>query len=167
MANFGSSQDFDDKIEEEDSQKNKYLTFFAGDESYGVEIAYVNQIIGIQKITMLPDMPNFIKGIINLRGVVIPVFDLRLRFGMEEKEYGDRTCIIVLQFEEATFGLIVDTVAEVIDIPADSVDKPPKTGKGAKGKFIMGIGKVGKDVKILLDVKKILNEDEISEIKNL
>lgn len=101
---------------DDSSLKDKYLTFKVHDEDYGIEIRYVIEIIGIQKITQIPDMPSFIKGVINLRGRVIPLIDIRLRFNLEEIEYGNRTCIVVVAVGDAYFGLIVDTVSEVVDI---------------------------------------------------
>lgn len=154
-------------MEEEESLKNKFLTFFLDKESYGLEIKYVIEIIGIQDITKLPDMPDFIKGIINLRGETIPVMDMRLKFKMNQIDYGHRTCIIVVHIGEVKFGFIVDTVSEVIDIQDENID-PPITNKfSGRNKYILGIGKHNKKVHILLDVNKILNEEEINEIQNI
>jgi purine-binding chemotaxis protein CheW len=152
---------------DEESQKDKYLTFRVGEEDFAVEISYVIEIIGIQKITGLPDMPDFIKGVINLRGRVIPVMDVRLRFRMEELEYGDRTCIIVAKVGDTYFGLIVDTVSEVMDIPSDQIDPPPKSRLSGKRQYIKGIGKVGDGVKIILDISRILSEEEFSDIQEI
>ncbi|MFP4527519.1 MAG: chemotaxis protein CheW [Candidatus Kapaibacterium sp.] len=158
----------DDYIEtDEDSQKDKYLTFRVDDEDFAVDIRYVIEIIGIQKITGLPDMPDFIKGVINLRGKVIPVMDIRLRFHMKEIEYGDRTCIIVAKVGETYFGLIVDTVSEVLDIPASEIDPPPRSGMTGSRRYLQGIGKVGDQVKIILDINRILSEEELSDIKQI
>lgn len=146
--------------DEEDTQQDKFLTFFIGQEEYGIDIKYVTEIIGVQKITEVPDMPNYIKGVINLRGKVIPVMDVRLRFGMEERDYDDRTCIIVINVEEQAVGLIVDRVSEVLDIPAGDIEPPPQLQRGNKGMLLMGMGKVDDGVKILLDAQKLLFDEE-------
>ncbi len=148
----------------EDTQEGKYLTFTLGREEYGIEIRNVTEIIGIQSVTDLPDTPNFVKGVINLRGRVIPVIDVRLRFGLEEKEHTDRTCIIVVNIRNMTVGLIVDTVSEVIDIPDKDVEPPPRVNGSSGGRYIQGLGKVGKSVKILLDTHKLLFGDEYEQI---
>ena len=150
---------FDDE-EEEDTQEGKYLTFVIGKEEYGLEIRYVIEIIGIQNITEVPDMPNYIKGVINLRGKVIPVMDVRLRFGALERDYDDRTCIVVINIEEQPMGLIVDTVSEVLDIPKTNIEPAPDLRKGRGNKFIKGMGKVDDKVIMLLDEKKFLFEYE-------
>jgi purine-binding chemotaxis protein CheW len=157
-------EDEDDFLEEEDTQKDKYLTFRLANEDYGIEIFYVTEIIGIQKITEVPDMPDFVRGVINLRGKVIPVIDVRTRFKLEPKAYGDRTCIVVVDINQSVIGLIVDEVSEVISIPANNIDPAPKTGKGTKSRFIQGIGKVGEQVKIILHVGQLLNDEELATI---
>jgi purine-binding chemotaxis protein CheW len=153
----------EDLYDDEDTQKDKYLTFHIGTEDYGISIAYVTEIIGIQSITEIPEMPDFIKGVINLRGKVIPVMDVRTRFKLPPREYDERTCIIVVEIDGTSVGLVVDTVNEVADIPEDQIEPPPQT-KRKGGSYIQGIGKIDKDVKILLDIKKILYEDEIESI---
>lgn len=150
---------------EEDTQKGKYLTFSLGKESYGIEIQYVTEIIGIQAITEIPELPDYVKGIINLRGKIIPVMDVRLRFKKEVKEYNDRTCVIVVDINDLSIGLIVDSVAEVVTIPEQDIEAPPKMSKYSN-RFIKNIGKVGNDVKLLLDCEKLLNEDDISSIND-
>ena len=152
---------------EEDTQKGKYLTFSLGKESYGIEIRYVTEIIGIQAITEIPELPDYVKGIINLRGKIIPVIDVRLRFKKDTKEYNDRTCIIVVDVMDLSVGLIVDSVAEVINIPEEDIEAPPKMNRGYNNRFIKNIGKVGNDVKLLLDCEKLLNEDDIGSIDEL
>jgi purine-binding chemotaxis protein CheW len=150
--------------QEEDTQEGKFLTFPIGKEEYGIEIRFVTEIIGIQKITDLPDMPAYVKGVINLRGKVIPVIDVRLRFGFEERDYDERTCIVVVNINEVAVGLIVDSVREVLDIPAGQIDPPPSVRKGAESRYIQGLGKVGDDVKIILDVNKLLFEEELEKL---
>ncbi len=152
---------------EEDTQKGKFLTFSLGKEDYGVEIKYVTEIIGIQSITEVPDLPAYINGIINLRGKIIPVMDVRLRFGKTVREYDDRTCIIVIDINDISIGLIVDRVSEVINIPESEIVPPPQLDKSSKHRYIKGIGKVGNDVKLLLDCEKILNDDEIEAISEI
>lgn len=146
----------EDYEEDEDTQADKFLTFILGQEEYGIEIKYVTEIIGIQNIAEVPDMPHYIKGVINLRGKVIPVMDVRLRFGLQEREYDDRTCIIVINIDEQSVGLIVDRVSEVLDIPEAQVEPPPRVRSGGSSRFIQGMGKVGDRVKILLNAHQLL-----------
>lgn len=153
----------DDLYDDEDTQKDKYLTFHIGTEDYGIAIANVTEIIGIQSITEIPEMPDYIKGVINLRGKVIPVMDVRSRFKLEPRAYDERTCIIVVEIDSTAVGLVVDRVNEVADIPEDQVEPPPKS-KRKGGGYIQGIGKIGKEVKILLDINKILYEEELESI---
>ena len=148
----------------EDTQQDKYLTFTLGSGEYGIEIRNVTEIIGIQNITDLPDTPSFVKGVINLRGKVIPVIDVRLRFSMDELAYNDRTCIVVVNIKNMSVGLIVDTVSEVIDIPAADVEPPPKINNREGSRYIQGLGKVENDVKILLDTHKLLFGSEVEKI---
>ncbi|MGE4292226.1 MAG: chemotaxis protein CheW [Desulfovibrio sp.] len=156
----------DDFMDDEDgdSQKDKYLTFHLGNEDYGLDIRYVIEIVGIQKITEVPDMPAFVKGVINLRGQVIPVMDVRTRFRMQPRDYDDRTCVIVVRINETSIGLVVDTVNEAADIPEKNVSPPPQVSKGSGSRFIKGMGKIGDDVKILLNVDKLLYEEELEKI---
>ncbi len=162
MQNMELDDDLYD--EDEDTQKDKYLTFHLAGEDYGIEIAYVTEIIGIQKITEVPDMPPFLKGVINLRGKVIPVMDVRLRFNMEEREYDERTCIVVVDIDSTAVGLVVDEVREVADIPESQVEPPPKTGRGESSRYLKGLGKMGDEVKILLNADKLLYEEELEKI---
>ena len=150
--------------EEEDDTKDKYLTFRLADEHYGLGIQYVIEIISIQKITDVPDLPDFVKGVINLRGQVIPVMDLRLRFGLEPRAYDDRTCVIITRMDDSPVGLVVDTVNEVRDIPPQNVTAPPAIKKGAAARFIQGFGRIDDHVEILLDVRQLLGEDELEAI---
>ncbi len=148
--------------EEENTQQNKYLLFPLGEELYGIPIQTVINIVELQKITAVPDVPGYIKGLINLRGNVLPVIDLRVRFNLSAREYDDRTCIIIVKSKDQSFGLIVDTVAEVQDIPADQIEPPVQVmNKKFNKQYIMGIGKVGDSIRILLDVDKLLDEDDL------
>ena len=142
-------------------QKDKYLTFHLAGEDYGIEIAFVSEIIGIQRVTEVPEMPEFIKGVINLRGKVIPVMDVRLRFHLEERDYDERTCIVVVYINNTTVGLVVDEVSEVTDIPESDVEPPPQTGKGKSSRYLKGMGKKDEAVKILLDIEKLLHDEEL------
>ncbi len=154
----------EDYEEEEDTQEGKFLSFHLNNEDYGIEIRAISEIIGIQKITPLPDLPNFVKGVINLRGKVVPVLDVRLKFGMAPLEYHDRTCVIVVHIEEQEIGLIVDKVDEVIDIPASSIENPPAISRGGRARYIAGMGKMNERVIILLDVSKLLKNDELEAL---
>lgn len=144
----------------EDTQKNKYLTFRLAGEDYGFEIIYVTEIIGIQKITEVPEMPKYVKGVINLRGQVIPVMDVRLRFGMDERIYDERTCIIVVRVDTASVGLVVDKVNEVVDIPETQVENLARSGQGGNNRFVQGIGKLESGVKILLHLRHLLYDSD-------
>ncbi|ULO07708.1 purine-binding chemotaxis protein CheW [Paenibacillus sp. 19GGS1-52] len=151
---------------EEDTQKGKFLTFTMGEDCYGIEINHVREIIGIQPITQVPDQPEYLRGIINLRGKIIPVMDIRLRFGKTFRDYNDRTCIIVVDIENISLGLIVDGVSEVLSIPDTEIVAPPEMNKGGNN-FIKGIGKVGAEVKLLLDCKTLLIKASWDEINQL
>jgi len=167
MADNQSKAIVDDDLndeEDEDTQKDKFLTFHVGNEDYGIDIRFVTEIIGIQRITEIPDMPAFIKGVINLRGQVIPIMDVRTRFNLESRDYDDRTCIMVVNINQTSIGLVVDTVSEVIDIPESHIEPPPRAGKGTESRYIKGMGKVEEEVKILLDVNKLLFDDELEQI---
>jgi purine-binding chemotaxis protein CheW len=149
---------------EEDTQKDRYLTFNLGNEHYGIDIKFVIEIIGIQSITEIPELPEYVKGIINLRGKIIPVMDVRLRFKKEPKPYNDRTCIIVVDVSSLSIGLIVDSVSEVLTIPEQEIVDPPQMKKGSN-RYLKKIGKIGNEVKLLLDCEKLLSEDEMEDLK--
>jgi purine-binding chemotaxis protein CheW len=151
---------------EEDTLKDRYLTFLIGKECYGIEVRYITEIIGIQPITKIPELPEYVKGIINLRGKIIPVMDVRLRFKREPREYNDRTCIVVVDISDVSIGLIVDSVSEVLTIPEQDIVDPPSINKGFNNRYIRKIGKVGNGVKLLLDCDKLLTEDELEVISD-
>lgn len=153
--------------QEEDTQKDKYLTFTLGNETYGLEIKYVTEIIGVQEITEVPELPEYIRGIINLRGKIIPIMDVRLRFKKSFREYNDRTCIVVVEIKDISIGLIVDAVSEVISILDQDIVPPPDLNKGLGNKYIKGIGKVRSEVKLLLDCNKLLSNDEIENLESI
>jgi len=160
--------DIDQYIDgDEDTLEGLHLTFSLGKEEYGVEIRYVTEIIGIQKITDLPDTPEYLKGVINLRGKVIPVIDMNIRFNLGERDYDERTCIIHVNIRGTSVGLIVDTVSEVIEIAKDHVEEPPSVSAGNSNRYISGLGRVGDSVKILLNLEQLLFEDELQAISDL
>lgn len=163
MGNSAELVAFD---ENEDTQKGKFLTFTLGTETYGLEIKYVTEIIGIQEITQVPEMPEYIRGIINLRGKIIPVMDVRLRFKKPLIEYNDRTCIIVVDINDCAVGLIVDTVSEVLTIQEQDIVATPDINK-AQNNYVKNIGKVGNKVKLLLDCDKLLNDYDIEKLESI
>jgi purine-binding chemotaxis protein CheW len=144
--------------EQEDTLKGKYLIFSMGSELYGIQIRYITEIIGIQPITAVPDIPEYIKGITNLRGKIIPVMDARLRLSKAERAYDDRTCIIVLDNGGTSTGLIVDSVSEVMTFKEEEIAPPPEMGR-ERHKYIQGIGKAGGGVKLLLDGQRLIAQD--------
>ena len=149
------------------SREGKYLTFELDKEEYGLEILKVKEIIGIMNITSVPQTPDYVKGVINLRGKVIPVIDLRLKFAMEPLEYSDRTCIIIVDItgtsgKKVMVGIVVDSVSEVLNIKDDEIEDAPNFGTRLSTEYIMGMAKVKGGVKILLDIDKILNTKELN-----
>lgn len=148
------------KVTKEDTQAGKYMTFICDDDCYGIEIKYVNEIIGIQNITEVPDTEKFIKGLINLRGKIHPVIDVRERFRKPPVEYNDRTCIIVIDVESVVVGLIVDTIAGVVELSEDDIVPPPALNKDSASHFIYGIGKIKDEVKLLIDPVRMINVEE-------
>ncbi len=149
--------------ENEDTLTGKYLTFNLGQEVYGLEIRVVTEIVGMQNITEVPDLPFYMKGVINLRGKIIPVIDAGMKFGRPPVDYHDRTCIIIMEIENALIGLIVDKVNEVIVIPDESVVPPPDGKTGFSNQFVKGIGMVGNEMKLLIDSFRIFSR-EFSQI---
>lgn len=151
--------------------ENKYLTFVLEPESYGIHILKVKEIIGMMDITHVPRMPDFVKGVINLRGKIIPVMDLRIKFGLKQEDYKERTCIIVVEIDQGGVfkqnGLVVDTVSEVLKIDDTQVEEPPKYGNSYSNGFLTGIGKVKDKVIMLLDTDKIFSEGELEILKNI
>ena len=152
--------------EDEDTLKDKYLTFKIANEDYAIEIKYVIEIIGIHKITRIPNIKDYIKGIINLRGIIIPVVEVRKRFNLLEIEYDDRTCLIVVMSNNNSIGLSGDEVAEVIDLPESQLTPAPSTNKGNQSRFIQAIGNTGEKVKIILDIHKLLYEEDMSNYES-
>lgn len=155
------AENLEEDILQENTLADIYLTFQLDKEVYGIEIRNVTEIIGIQTITELPELPEYIRGIINLRGKIIPVMDVRLRFKKNFKEYNDRTCVIVVNVQDLSIGLIVDSVSEVISIPESEIVAPPELAREGN-RFIRGIGKIGEEVKLLLNCEKLFNYQEIA-----
>jgi purine-binding chemotaxis protein CheW len=147
-------------------KEGKYLTFILAEEEYGIGILKIKEIIGMLPITSVPQTPEFVKGVINLRGKVIPVMDLRLRFGMPSIDYSDRTCIIVVEIggQAGTIlvGIVVDAVSEVLNIKGDDIEKTPTFGTELNTDYILGMAKMEGGVKILLDIDQVLSSDELS-----
>ena len=148
---------------DDDTLKGKYLIFSIGQEQYGIEIRYITEIIGMQPITQVPEMPGYVKGITNLRGKIIPVMDARMRFGKELRAYDDRTCIIVIDNNDVTTGLIVDRVLEVVIMEDEDVSSPLDTNQEGR-KLIKGFGKVANKVRLLLDCRRLLADNSLNMI---
>lgn len=138
----------------------KFLTFVLAGEEYGIEILKVREILGLLPITRVPRTPEHIRGVINLRGKVIAIADLRRKFGMPEGEITQQTCILVVQVAGVQIGAIVDSVSEVLDIPAEQIEDPPAFGAAVNTRYILGIGKTGSRVKLLLDIDRVLSPDD-------
>lgn len=145
--------------------EGKFLTFVLGNEEYGVEILRVREIMGLQDITTVPQTPGYMKGVFNLRGKVIPVIDLRLKFSMQEEEHTDETCVIVVDVDSTHIGVIVDSVSEVVDIGSGDIEETPNFGQGIDTDFIMGLGKVKEKIIILLDIEVVLSSEELEIVK--
>ena len=148
--------------DEQEAQKGMYMTFKSGNEYYGIKIQYVNEIVGFQDITPVPETESYIMGLINLRGKIIPVIDVQKRFGQEPSEYNDRTCIIVVDVKATTVGLIVEKIAEAVEIKDENILPPPTISRVARiqNKYVYGIAKVGDSVKLLLDPERLLGDEE-------
>lgn len=150
------------------NREGKYLTFSLAGEEYGIVILKVKEIIGLIPITPVPQTPNYIKGVINLRGKVIPIVDLRLKFGIEAIDYSERTCIIVVEIisgsNKISMGIVVDSVSEVLNIKEAEIEDTPDFGSRLETSYILGMAKINKSVKILLDIDKVMTGDEIKQI---
>ncbi len=150
-------------------REGKYLTFALANEEYGLEILKVREIIGYMEITAVPQTPSYVKGVINLRGQVIPVVDLRTKFGMETTDVTEETCIIVVEISNGArkfnTGIVVDRVQEVLDIAGQDIEEAPQFGSSVDTNFILGMGKIGNSVKILLDINAVLGGEELSGVQ--
>jgi len=151
-------------------KEGKYLTFALGPEEYGLEILKVREIIGYMGITAVPQTPEHVKGVINLRGQVIPVIDLRTKFAMDTTDVTEQTCIIVVEITQNNrkfnTGIVVDRVQEVLDISSSNIEQTPQFGTNVNTDFILGMGKIGEAVKILLDIDKVLSNEDIADLAN-
>ncbi len=149
---------------ERNTQQGKYMTFRSGNEYFGLKIQYVSEIIPFQVITPIPETEDYIKGLINLRGKILPVIDVRLRFMQDPFEYNDRTCIIVIIVKNTMVGLVVEEIAEVVEIADENILPPPTIMRGDRiqNKYVYGIGRVGDTVKLLIDPDKLLNDEDLS-----
>ena len=165
-----STEIMDQAVKAMEEKEGKYLTFSLAEEEYGIGILKIKEIIGMMAITTVPQTPKFVKGVINLRGKVIPVIDLRLRFGMEPMDYTERTCIIVVEIDgtaERTvqIGIVVDAVSEVLNITGKDIEDTPTFGTKLDTTYILGMAKMEGGVKILLDIDRVLNGNEISALE--
>jgi purine-binding chemotaxis protein CheW len=152
---------------ENKTMEGKYLTFVLGNEEYGIEILRVREIIGLMEITTVPQTPDYMKGVINLRGKVIPVIDLRLKFSMQEEDHTQETCVIVVEVNSTSIGLIVDSVSEVSDISSEEIEEAPSFGQSIDTDFITGLGKVKDKVIIMLDIGVVLSAEELEIAENI
>ncbi len=148
-------------------QEGKYLAFILGNEIYGIEILRVREIIGLMDVTTVPQTPEYMKGVINLRGKVIPVIDLRLKFSMQEEEHTEETCIIVVEVNNTSIGIIVDSVSEVLEITRGEIEEAPSFGQEIDTDYIMGMGKVKEKIIILLSIEKVLSSEELKMVKQI
>ncbi len=163
-----ANEEIQDVVEDEDEiQVKKYLMCRIGEEVYGIDIAFVTDIIELQTITAVPDLPKYVKGVINLRGQVIPIIDLRLRFKMAARDYDDRTVITVVRIHNSLIGFIIDTATEVQEIPVENIDPAPAfQGKEGQKRYIAGLGKIDGQVIIILDVENIVAQQEVELINS-
>ncbi len=142
----------------------KYLTFWTDEQLYGIPIACVQQIVKFQEVTKIPETPHYVKGVINLRGLIIPIVDMRIRLGKEDSEYTERTCIIVTSMRDLAIGFIVEGVDEVTDIGDDDISEPPAVSQSGNNGFLAGIGKKNKRVTLLLDLNKLISDEDVANI---
>ena len=157
----------DDILERAKAAGGKFLTFFLAGEEYGIEILSVHEIIGMMPITSVPGTPDYICGIINLRGKIIPIVDLRRKFGMESKAQTAETCIIVVHVQGVEVGTVVDRVSEVLSIAAGDIEPPPSFGKDVNTDYILGIGKSQSKVKILLNIDRVIVTEQIVQLQRM
>ena len=154
-------EEFED---EQDTQKGMFMTFQMGEECYGIAVTFVQEIVGIQPITAVPEIEDYIKGLINIRGKIIPVIDVRVRFKQEPFEYTDRTCIIVINVKSTIIGLIVDKIAGVITVDEREIILPPSLSQSGSvsSKYVFGLAKVDDEVKLLLDPERLIRDEDIA-----
>jgi purine-binding chemotaxis protein CheW len=148
-----------------DSRTGKYLTFFLASEEYGVEILKVQEIIGRMPITPVPLTSKYIRGVINLRGKIHPIMDLKIKFGMDETQMTDETCIIVIKTSTLMMGILVDKVSEVVNVASGDIEDTPSFGADVDTKYLLGVGKTGGRVRLLLDIEKVITKSDIINMK--
>lgn len=153
----------EDWEDEEDTLEDQYLIFSLGERHYGIEIRNITEIVGVQSITEVPEMPQYIIGVMNLRGKIIPLVDARLRIGLNKAEYTEKTCVVIFELEARIVGLIVDTVKEVINIPKDHLEDAPNFQEQDKATFVKSLAKVKGMVKIILDLMALINDENLSK----
>ena len=162
---MGETKTMDQAVKAMTDREGKYLTFVLAGEEYGIGILKVKEIIGIMAITTVPQTPAYMKGVINLRGKVIPIVDLRVKFGIEAMEYTEKTCIIVVEIasggQKVMIGILVDSVSEVLNIKGADIEDAPNFGSHLNTDYILGMAKTGGRVKILLDIDRVLGAEEI------
>ena len=161
------SDDQDDFDDDEDTLDGRFLIFSLGERNYGIEIKYITEIVGLQTITEIPDMPSYIKGVINLRGKVVALIDVRNRFKMTEIGYTEKTCVVILNIHGQLVGLIVDTVREVIKINPNQMEEAPRFSETEGSRFIKALAKVKNDVKILLNTDRIIKEEDANALETV
>ncbi len=171
MAGSDEVEGIDKAIQAITIATGKYLTFSLKKEEYGIGILKVKEIIGMMPVTSVPRTPKFVKGVINLRGKVIPVIDLRLKFDMESIAYNERTCIIVVEIDSdnatVLIGIVVDSVSEVLNIKAEEIQAPPAFGTRLDTQYILGMAKTEGGVKILLNIDQVLSTGDVEVLKNV
>ena len=161
------TQAVEEAVSDASVESGKFLTFQLKGEEYGLEILKVREIIGVMDITTVPQTPDYVKGVVNLRGKVIPVIDLRLKFGLDGAEYGKRTCVIVVRVNGLEMGIVVDTVSEVMDIGSENIEETPSFGATLNTDYILGMGKIDGRVKILLDIDRVLTSSELVMLEKM
>jgi purine-binding chemotaxis protein CheW len=165
------SETVDQAVKAAADREGKYLTFTLANEEYGIGILKIKEIIGMMPITSVPQTPDFVKGVVNLRGKVVPVVDLRLRFALEENDYTDRTCIIVVEVEncgtQVVVGIVVDSVSEVLNIKGEDIEDTPTFGTRLDTEYILGMAKMDGGVKILIDIDQVLNSENLECLRNV
>ncbi len=150
---------------QEDSRAGKYLTFMLDAEEYGIRIEKVQEILGLLGITRVPRTPHFVRGVVNLRGSIIPIVDLRRKFDMSVAEDTPQTCIIVVRSHGVDVGIVVDSVSEVVSVSASHVEDAPHFGDAVNTDFLLGVGKTGGQVRLLLDIERVLSTDEVVQLR--
>ncbi len=143
------------------NEMQEYVTFCLNEEMYAIDALNVQEIIELANITKVPHLPAFLKGVINLRGTIIPVVDLKMKFGMSVEGYRKHTCVVVTEFSGGVMGIIVDSVSDVLHMPPETITAPPSFGTKVSTDFIRGMGKVGENLAIVLDVDRVLSDDEV------